>query len=548
VALPVLALAGLVAATLSVGRAGTDTPTIRVDQLGYRPGDPKVAIVAGRVTGPFSVKRLPGREGVFDGETSALSPRDPASGDQVSLLDFSALRADGQYVVTTPGGLSSPPFRIGNDIYDEALRAALRSFTYQRCGTAITGGSPFDRPPCHLTDAREFGPDGAQRNVTGGWHDAGDYGKYVVPAGITLWHLGAIASLQPPSPIAAEVLKEMRWELDWLLKMQREDGSVHHKVGPSRWTADRAPQDDREPRFLYPVSSAATGDFTAALALASRLYLRTDPAYARRLLDAAETSARWLARQPAVVPPGGFKDPPGNEGGSGEYGDDQDGDERFWAKAELWRTTRNARHAVATAEPIRRWKPFDYPASWQRVQNLGFLTLLEPDGPLDGAARAQLVALLDGAAAGMVRGPAIAGYRAGLGPGDYYWGSNGLVLENAVTLLTAAVVTGQSRYRHAGLDQLHYVLGRNALGKSFVTGFGSDPPRRPYHQPSLTHPKRLVPPGLLVGGPNASDAGVPHGFPARAYRDEDKLYGVNEPAIYWTAALAHVLALAQATR
>ena len=91
VALPVLALAGLVAATLSVGRAGTDTPTIRVDQLGYRPGDPKVAIVAGRVTGPFSVKRLPGREGVFDGETSALSPRDPVSGDQVSLLDFSAL-------------------------------------------------------------------------------------------------------------------------------------------------------------------------------------------------------------------------------------------------------------------------------------------------------------------------------------------------------------------------------------------------------------------------------------------------------------------------
>jgi endoglucanase len=115
-------------------------------------------------------------------------------------------------------------------------------------------------------------------------------------------------------------------------------------------------------------------------------------------------------------------------------------------------------------------------------------------------------------------------------------------------LLTAAVVTGQPRYRHAGLDQLHYVFGRNALGKSFVTGFGSDPPQRPYHQPSLTHPKRLVPPGLLVGGPNASDAGVPHGFPARAYRDQDGLYGVNEPAIYWTAALVHVLALAQATR
>jgi endoglucanase len=544
----VLVLAGILAAAPGIGPAGTSPPTIRVNQLGYRPADPKIAIVAGRISGSFSVKRLPGGEVAFEGEAGGSSPRDPASGDQVSLLDFSSVRADGQYVVTTPQGLSSPPFRIGDGVYDQAFRDALRSFKYQRCGVAIADGSPFGHPACHLDDAREWGPSAPRRAATGGWHDAGDYGKYVVPAGITLWHLGAIVSLQPSSDGARELLDEMRWELDWLLKMQREDGSVHHKVGPSRWTGNRAPQDDREPRFVYPVSSAATADFAAALAMAARLYERADPSYAGRLREAAEVSARWLDRHPAIVPTGGFKDPPGDDGGSGTYDDDDDRDERLWASAELWRTSRSPRYAIAIPETLRRWTPFDYPASWQRVQNLAFLTLADPQGPLDPAARARLLSLLDGQAAAITRGPATSGYRVALGPGDYYWGSNGLVLENAVVLLTASLASGKSSYRHAALDQLHYVLGRNALGKSFVTGFGSDPPLRPYHQPSMMHPRRPVPPGLLVGGPNASGAGVPHDFPARAYRDQDSLYGVNEPAIYWTAALAHVLALLQAAR
>ena len=221
-----LVLAAVLIAAAGVGPAGTGPPTIRVDQLGYRPGDPKIAIVAGQIPGPFSVKRLPEGEVVFEGKAGASSPRDPASGDQVSALDFSPVRADGQYVVTTPQGLSSPPFRIGAGVYDEAFRATLRSFFYQRCGMAITDGSPFAHLACHLDDAREREANGARRSVAGGWHDAGDYGKYVVPAGITLWHLGAIASLQSSSPVATDVLAEMRWELDWLLKMQRDDGGV----------------------------------------------------------------------------------------------------------------------------------------------------------------------------------------------------------------------------------------------------------------------------------------------------------------------------------
>jgi endoglucanase len=134
------------------------------------------------------------------------------------------------------------------------------------------------------------------------------------------------------------------------------------------------------------------------------------------------------------------------------------------------------------------------------------------------------------------------GYRVALTPQDYYWGSNGVVLGRAVQLLAAHRATGRGAFRDAALDQLHYLFGRNALGKSFLTGFGADPVRRPTHQPSITHPARLVLPGLLVGGPNAQAEGVAAARPARAYHDEPERYGVNEPTIYWQAALAHVLA------
>src|SRR5262245_20760156 len=215
-----LAVAGILAAALGLARAADGPHAIHVDQIGYRPGDPKVAYAVGAMNPLFSVRRTDTKQEVFEGTAWPSAQRDSASGDQVAALDLPWERAEGEYVVTTADGLSSPSFRIGPTVYDQVFRAALKSFTYQRCGAPITDGSPFARPACHLNDAREWGPGGKQRVVTGGWHDAGDYGKYVVPAGITVWHLAIVASLLP-STARAEVLDEMRWELDWLLRMQR---------------------------------------------------------------------------------------------------------------------------------------------------------------------------------------------------------------------------------------------------------------------------------------------------------------------------------------
>jgi endoglucanase len=532
-----LLLGGLVLGALGLGSAGArpGPAPIRVDQIGYRPGDVKLALVAG-APASFAVRDPATGRAVFEGRARPPGPPDPASGDRVAALDFSALTTPGEYVVAAPGFADSPRFRIGPTVYADPLRAVLKSFTYHRCGTAIRDGSPFARPACHLGDAGEWGSAGGRRDVTGGWHDAGDYGKYVPAAGITLWHLAAIPGLTS----APDLLDEMRWELDWLVRMQRADGGVHHKVGPAKWTGDRAPHEDHDPRYLFAVSSAATANLAAATARAARLYRPHDPAYAARLVGAAEAAWRWLTQHPAIVPPGGFRNPSGAEGGA--YEDDDDRDERFWAAVELWRTTGDARFRAPVLAGLDQWPPFDYPASWQRVQNLALLTLLESPSPLEPAARARLVGALAERAGWMADALNKGGYRVALTSRDYYWGSNAVALGRAVQLLAALRETGRPAFRDAALDQLHYVFGRNTLGRSFVTGLGAEPPQRPYHQPAIAHPTRLVVPGMLVGGPNAQAEGVNASFPAHAYEDKDRLYGVNEPAIYWTAVLAYVLA------
>jgi endoglucanase len=529
------AVAGLVLAALLPPGAAGPTTAVRVDQVGYRPRQPKLALVAG-APATFAVKDARTGAVVFEGRPSPPAARpDPASGDRVAALDFTPLATPGTYVVSAAGSDPSPAFAVAEDVYAGVLAAVLRVFTYQRCGAGIREGSPWARPACHLRDAREWGG-GPHREATGGWHDAGDYGKYVPAAGITIWHLAAVHDLAP----APWLLDELRWELDWLLRMQRSDGGVHHKVTGARWTGNYAPHHDPDPRWLFAVSSAATANLAAAGARAARLFRPHDGPYAARLLAAAESAWQWLDRHRAIVPPGGFRNPAGAE--TGEYEDDDDRDERFWAAAELWRTTGAARYREAVLAGLGRWTPFDYPPSWQRVQNLAYLGLVEADSPLDPAAVARLRAGLAERSGWLLDAYATAGYRVALAPGDYYAGSNGIALGRAVQLLAAHRVTGRAAFRDAALDQVHYVLGRNALGKSFLTGFGSDPVRRPTHQPSLTHPGRLVLPGLLVGGPNAQANGLPAPFPARAYRDDAEVWGVNEPAIYWQAALAHVLA------
>ena len=139
-----------------------------------------------------------------------------------------------------------------------------------------------------------------------------------------------------------DILNEARWNLEWMLKMQDDDGGVWHKQTSEHFSGFIAPEDDKLPSEVIGTGSApykstcATADLAAVGAIAARVYKPYDPKFAARALDAARKAWAWTEKYPNVT----FSNPPGIS--TGEYGDDDCPDERLWAAAELWRTTGEA--------------------------------------------------------------------------------------------------------------------------------------------------------------------------------------------------------------
>src|SRR4051812_19044273 len=238
-----------------------ETPQIIVDQFGWRPGDLKGAIFADPRKGQNAADRLvPGRE--FEVRSAAgevvfqgtLKPwrggqTDEISGDRAWWADFSTLKTPGRYVLRDPkNDVQSAAFLIDDDVYDPVMKTSMRTFYYQRCGVPIERkyGGDWNRSPCHLVErsTQELAADrpvGPRRGGSGGWHDAGGHNKYVPFLGNTMWELMTAYELNPRAfgddsniPESGngvpDILDELKWELDWLLKMQCEDGLVHNRV------------------------------------------------------------------------------------------------------------------------------------------------------------------------------------------------------------------------------------------------------------------------------------------------------------------------------
>ncbi len=523
---------------------------IHVDQIGYRSADAKIAKLTTR-SETFSVVDASSGRVVFRGQPDLRASHDPASGDTVFDLDFSAVAAPGRYYLVVSGVGRSFEFSIGNDVYNSALRMVLRGFYLQRCGCDVLDES-WGHAACHLGDARAWDQPTRRVDVTGGWHDAGDYGKYVPTAARAVGTLLAAYELYPdrfplttvegaPS-VLPDILTETRWELDWLRRMQAADGGVYHKVTPRDWDGYAAPADDRSDRFVFGVSTAATASFAAVMAAASRVYAVFDNTFATEARLAAERAWSYLEQNPRIEPLGGFHNPPGVT--TGEYADADDSDERFWAAAELFRTTGKPTYDAYARDAARRWRSyFSQPPTVTAVQALGALAYLlaEPPGGDGEIKRVMRDDLVDAAKKIVARARAQA-YQVALAPDEYYWGSNGVALSYALVLLFAEHLAGQSDAVSVALDQLHYIFGRNSLGKSFVTGVGTNPVMRPHHEAVIATEEDAPPSGLLSGGPNAVDASYLSRFPARDYVDSSDAFAVNETAIDMNATLVFVLA------
>ncbi len=337
-------------------QAETPTTAIKVDQAGYLSSSPKVALVSAPGSS-FAVKRASDGATVLQGKLSTPAT-DQDTGDTVQAADFSSLKISGNYYLDVAGVGRSWPFAIGPDVYNRAFYLATRAFYGQRCGTAVDMGPEFvtyKHPSCHLTGEfhESSGKQGPRANI-GGWHDAGDYGRYVVNSGIStgslLWAYemfpAKVARVKLNIPESGngtpDILNEARFNLEWMLKMQDDDGGAWHKQTSTHFSGFVMPQDDTLPSEVIGTASApfkstcATADLAAVAAIAARVYAPFDKKFAAQNLAAAKKAWQWAEQNPNVT----FRESSGVS--TGEYGDNNCGDERLWAAAELWRTTGDA--------------------------------------------------------------------------------------------------------------------------------------------------------------------------------------------------------------
>jgi len=542
--------------------AGAGSAEIKVNAVGFLPQSHKLAVIPQAVSANrFEVVDADGKV-VLDGALGAASRWAP-SGETVRVADFSALTQTGAYRVRV-GSLVSDPFTVAQDGYRALGDAALKAFYFNRSAIALTpqfagpwarpAGHPDDKVLVHASAASKARPQGTVIASPKGWYDAGDYNKYVVNSGISTYTL--LAALEhfpdvfkrdigiPESGNGVpDILDEALWNLDWLLTMQDPaDGGVYHKLTNLRFDGIVMPHAaSTTPRYVVAKSTAAALDFAATMATASRVLAPYDakwPGLSQRMLAAAQAAWRWAEAHPNVV----FKNP--KDVVTGEYGDAQLADEFAWAAAELFIATGQNNYAQAF---MRRDAALSTPG-WDNVAALGWMSLAHHRNRLKpGIDRALIERRIDVLASQLAK-HAEGGYRVPLASKDIVWGSNAVILNQGMMLLQAYRINGTPAYLQAAQSSLDYVLGRNATGYTFVTGFGARPVMHPHHRPSMADGVAAPVPGWLAGGPNPGQQDAkdcppyPSKLPALSYLDHACSYAANEVAINWNAPLVYVTA------
>ncbi len=550
----------------NLGATENGSAQIKLDQVGYLPGATKVAVVTA-AGNTFEVKRASDNGIAFKGTLGPVHA-DADTGDSVQIADFTKLQATGTYYLDVEGVGRSWQFSIKPDVYLRTFYLAMRAFYGQRCGAAVDLAPDFpgyQYAACHLKG--EFhassGKQG-ERNNAGGWHDAGDYGRYVVNSGISTgtllwtWEIFGpkVKSIRLNIPESGngtpDLLNEARWNLDWMLKMQDDDGGAWHKQTSEHFAGFVMPEDDHMPSEVIGTgeipykSTCATADLAAVAAIAARVYQPFDARFAARNLDAARKSWQWAEKNPNVM----FRNPQGVN--TGEYGDKDCSDERLWASAELWRTTGEATYGEYFVKHYPDFRPsLDTPSpeGWGNVGNLGLWTYaLSKQKGADATVVADIRKRTAAAAHAIVRQTQKNGYRVSLKTKDYVWGSNGVVANYGMELLVANTLAPDPSFVESARDDLHYLLGRNAFSISWVTQVGANPYHHPHHRPSGADKNAEPWPGMLSGGPNAGRQDdvlkqLPEGLPpAKVYADDQASYASNEIAINWQAPLVFLLA------
>lgn len=555
----VLCVVVVMAASETAG-AQPSSPHFRIDQFGYPPLAKKIAVLREPVQGfdaplPYSpgpliqVRRVSDQQVVFSAAPATWNGGTvhAQSGDRVWRFDFSALTVPGTYDIYDPAtGVSLEPFDISDDVYDLALRQAVRMYYYQRCGTPKS----VPHVPADWTDAAcHFGSQqdldcrsvsnpvpATSRNLSGGWHDAGDYNKYVNYADSALhsllfayqdvpWYWADDYGVPESGNGIPDLLDEIKWELDWLLKMQNPDGSVLHKMAVTDFSAASPPSVDSGARRYAPATASATISACGAYAHAAMVYAalpQTQP-YAATLQTAAVNAWNWLVANPGAIPSSynnaGFVNAAAEESAYDQQ------TSRLCAAIYLFRLTGLAtyRSFVDANYSSAHLFVWSYASVWEQEYNDALLLYAASPGATPSVAsqiRQRYTASVVGNDHLVQVQNVVDPYGAFLEDGNYTWGSN------RTKSLQGQMYASMIRHCLGGASApalrdafgafAHYFHGVNPPGLTYLTNmsdFGAQSSvNEMYHAwfadgtvwdnaaTSLYGP----PPGYLTGGPNPS--------------------------------------------
>jgi len=554
----------LIAALALAATALTHASTFRTNQVGYASDGPKLAILLA----PSDSVRLVGPDGTvaWRGVPSAPMSWDEAE-DTGRIVDFSAFRTPGTWRLQA-GSDTSWPIVLSSTPWEGLLKGLVKGLWYNRCSYAIQGpeagawtraaGHPDTAVHVHASAVGPLRTIASRVRSPGGWYDAGDYGKYLPSSAISTWSLlhlyrGATGFLDtlaigvPAHPeFRSDLLDEAVWNLRWMLSMQDpDDGGVYHRLTTPDFPGDRTmPSADRTARYLSPKSTAAALGLAATAAKAARILRTQSPVLADSSLQAALSAWNWARLHPTVY----FKAdsikanfaPPLS---AGPYDDQDVSDEFDWAASELMLTTGQDSFAVATGLSKRILVGRSATMiDWGDVRSLAVLSLSLEAGaiPPSASSLGKAADSMLSRAARSIRNVRVEnGYR--LPAITWKWSSNTVAANNGFVCWNAWRITRDTSFRSAAVDLLDYLLGRNATGYSFVTGFGALTPQHPHHRISNGDGVAAPVPGMLVGGPNPGQedqcAGYPSTLAPKSFVDAACSYASNEPAINQNAAL-----------
>lgn len=563
--------------------------SVRLNQVGYHTSQTKEAVFIGDIATldtTFKIYDVVNETyyqklNTYTGQMQDVSfsikklGTNTSSGEYVGIGDFTNFDVPGTYKLIGNKGAESFEFTISEDVYDDLFSDTLLMLYKQRCGL-VEGetGDKFSHAACHQDLATIYGTT-TKIDVSGGWHDAGDYGKYVVPGAQTVadllltYQMGV--SYSYPSYVSTndlsipDILEEAMWELDWMLKMQDSTtGGVYHKVSTKQFPEINVPAvNDTAELFVSPISYAATADFAAVMAMANVVLSKEGiaPTKAALYLEASKKAYAALAN----MDQDSFKNP--SDIKTGEYPDSDLDDELAWASISLYLATGTESYLTAFNNSFD--DSTDLGFGWANMNGFAaYIAVKVANDDGNDALYAKLEKLFLDYADKLVAYSKEDAYNVTVGTKEvdgkevyaFEWGSNLTVAGNGRVLAIALDFTINSTdeetmaktntYKKVMEEQLNYLLGENACCYCFVTGYGSFSPKNPHHRPSIIAEEPMV--GMLIGGPDSNfkengDDSIAKRYcaghaAAHCYVDHNNSWSTNEITIYWNSPLTYLIA------